>query len=164
MRGRGSKIVCFCPCLWYKNRPSRGGGVKKWQNYVLIVVECPLIWVWKFLIEIQLTKADQKRTGGGNCQLGDLYKKNNNCLFQSLEEKQGYFERYFIPVSIFLTYRIYFPVLSMFEQPFSFFVLHVRHEKPYLPQIEICILVLSIFDEALNKSSGYSSGANTIWG
>jgi hypothetical protein len=41
--GRGSKNVCFCPRARYKNCPRRGGGgVKKWQNYVHVVVECPL--------------------------------------------------------------------------------------------------------------------------
>ena len=46
MRGRGSKNVCFCPCSGYKNCPRRGGG-QKWQNFVHVVVECPLfkhIW------------------------------------------------------------------------------------------------------------------------
>ena len=33
--GEGVKKVCFCPC--------RGGGVKKWQISVHVVVECPLM-------------------------------------------------------------------------------------------------------------------------
>ena len=33
--GRGSKNLCFCPCSRYKNcLRRRGGGCKKWQNYV----------------------------------------------------------------------------------------------------------------------------------
>ena len=38
-----SKNVCFCPRSGYKNCPRRGGGagVKKWQNSVHVVVECP---------------------------------------------------------------------------------------------------------------------------
>ena len=39
--GRGLKNVCFCPRSGYKNCPRRGGGVKKWQNSVHVVVECP---------------------------------------------------------------------------------------------------------------------------
>ena len=39
--GMGSKNVCFCPRSGYKNCPHRGG-VKKWQNSVHVVVECPL--------------------------------------------------------------------------------------------------------------------------
>jgi hypothetical protein len=38
----GSKNGCFCPRSGYKNCPRRGGGVKKWQNSVHVVVECPL--------------------------------------------------------------------------------------------------------------------------
>ena len=41
-RWRGSKNVCFCPRSGYKNCPRReGGGVKKWQNSVQVVVEWP---------------------------------------------------------------------------------------------------------------------------
>ena len=39
--GRGSKNVCFYPHSGYKNCPRRGR-VKKWQNSVHVVVECPL--------------------------------------------------------------------------------------------------------------------------
>ena len=42
MRGRGSKNVCFCQRSGCKNCPHRGWGVKKWQNSVHVVVECPL--------------------------------------------------------------------------------------------------------------------------
>ena len=42
--GRGLKDVCFCPRSGYKNCPLRGEGVKKWQNFVHVVVECPLRW------------------------------------------------------------------------------------------------------------------------
>ena len=42
MRGEGVKNFCFCPRSGYKNCPRRGGGVKQWQNYVHVVVECPL--------------------------------------------------------------------------------------------------------------------------
>ena len=40
--GRGTKNVCFCPRLGYKNCPRRGGGINKWQNSVQVVVEWPL--------------------------------------------------------------------------------------------------------------------------
>ena len=40
--GEGVKKVCFCPCSGYKNCPRRGGWVKKWQNSVHVVIECPL--------------------------------------------------------------------------------------------------------------------------
>jgi hypothetical protein len=44
--GRGSKNVCICPRLGYKNCPHReesrgGGGVKNWQISVHVVVEWP---------------------------------------------------------------------------------------------------------------------------
>ena len=43
MRGEGSKNVCFCLRSGYKNCPRRRGeGVKKQQNSVHVVVECPL--------------------------------------------------------------------------------------------------------------------------
>ena len=40
----GVKNVCFCPRPGYKNCQCMGGrgGVKKWQNSVHVVVECPL--------------------------------------------------------------------------------------------------------------------------
>ena len=42
--GEGVKNVCFCPRSGYnKNCPPRGGRVKKWQIYVHVVVECPLM-------------------------------------------------------------------------------------------------------------------------
>ena len=42
--GEGSKNVSFCPHSGNKNYPRRGGGgVKKWQNSVHVVVECPLM-------------------------------------------------------------------------------------------------------------------------
>ena len=38
--GEGVKNVCYFPRSWYKNCPRRGS-VKKWQNYVPVLVECP---------------------------------------------------------------------------------------------------------------------------
>ena len=38
---RGSKNLCFCLFSGYNNCPCKEG-VKKWQNSVQIVVECPL--------------------------------------------------------------------------------------------------------------------------
>ena len=44
MRGRGSKDLCFCLCLGYKNCPRRGWGKGvKMANSVHLVVECTLI-------------------------------------------------------------------------------------------------------------------------
>ena len=40
--GEGVKNICFCPLSGYKNCPRREG-VKKWQNSVHVVVECPLM-------------------------------------------------------------------------------------------------------------------------
>ena len=40
--GKGSKNVCFCPRSGYKIVHA-GGRVKKWQNSVHVVVECPPI-------------------------------------------------------------------------------------------------------------------------
>ena len=41
MRGEGVKNVCFCPRSGYKSFPHKGGGAKKGQNSVQVVVECP---------------------------------------------------------------------------------------------------------------------------
>ena len=51
MRGEGVKKYLFSVYvhaqgvkqIWYKNCPRRGRGVKKWQNSVHVVVECPFI-------------------------------------------------------------------------------------------------------------------------
>ena len=43
MRGRGSKMSVFSRSR-YKNCPHGAEGVKKWQNSVHVVVECPLIY------------------------------------------------------------------------------------------------------------------------
>jgi len=46
MRGEGRKNVCFCPLLGNKSCPHRRAEVKKWQNSVHVVVECPLTY-WR---------------------------------------------------------------------------------------------------------------------
>ena len=42
MRGEGVKKVCIYPRSEYQKTVHAGGGVKKWQNSVHVVVECPL--------------------------------------------------------------------------------------------------------------------------
>ena len=44
---RGKKMSVFCPRSGYKNCPRKGGGVKKWQNSVHVVVEWPQSWLHK---------------------------------------------------------------------------------------------------------------------
>ena len=51
MRGEGVKNICFCPRLEYKNCPLTGGrGVKKCHNSVHVVIECPHMQKYKYLL------------------------------------------------------------------------------------------------------------------
>ena len=43
--GGGQKMSVFVHAHGIKNCPHKGRGVKKWQNSVQVVVECPLIGV-----------------------------------------------------------------------------------------------------------------------